>query len=90
MSKLELVEDKLRDLLADCHEHGIPYIASIVDTESGDSINAIEASPEKIFIMIGILAARLHTKAGMPKKDVIEAVNMAIEAAIEVNQEIGE
>ena len=87
-TKTKLLEGKVKDLLADFHEHGMPYVMSVVDENSGDSINAVEGSYSHLIVMLGILASRfVDEDKGTTISDVANDIKMAIEAALEVDQE---
>lgn len=90
-TKTKLLEGKVKDLLADFHEYGMPYVLSVVDKDSGDSINAAEGNYEHLIVMLGILASRcVDNNNGTTIDYVAKDIKMAIEAALEVDQEENE
>ena len=86
-TKTKVLEGKVKDLLADFHEHGMPYMLSVVDKESGDSINAMEGGYEHLIVMTGILASRfVHEDDGFTIDDVVNDIKYAIVATIETDE----
>ena len=64
---------------------------SVVDKDSGDSINAAEGNYEHLIVMLGILASRcVDNNKGTTIDYVAKDIKMAIEAALEVDQEENE
>lgn len=87
-TKTKVLEGKVKDLLADFHEYGMPYVLSVVDKDSGDSINAAEGSYTHLIVMLGILASRcVDNEKGTTISDVANDIKMAIEATLETDQE---
>ena len=83
-TKTKILEGKVKDLLADFHEYGMPYVLSVVDEDSGDSINAVEGSYSHLIVMLGILASRfVNVDNGTTIDCVANDIKMAIEAALE-------
>lgn len=83
-TKTKELEGKVKDLLADFHEHGMPYVLSVVDKDSGDSINAAEGSYSHLIVMLGILASRcVDDEKGTTIDCVANDIKMAIKAALE-------
>ena len=88
-TKTKVLEGKVKDLLADFHEYGMPYVLSVADKDSGDSINAVEGNYENLIVMLGILASRfVDDDKGTTISNVANDIKMAIEAALEVDQEV--
>ena len=88
-TKTKVLEGKVKDLLADFHEYGMPYVLSVVDKDSGDSINAAEGSYSHLIVMLGILASRcVDDDKGTTISSVVNDIKMAIEAAIESDKEM--
>lgn len=88
VTKTKALEGKIKDLLADFHEHGMPYVLSVVDKDSGDSINAAEGSYEHLVVMLGILASRcVDENRGVTIDDLTNDIRLAVESAIEVDKE---
>lgn len=84
--KTKVLEGKVKDLLADFHEHGMPYVLSVVDKDSGDSINAAEGDYKHLIVMIGILASRLVDDNNGTTVDIVtDDIKMAIEATLETD-----
>lgn len=87
-TKTKALEGKIKDLLADFHEHGMPYVLSVVDKDSGDSINAAEGNYEHLVVMLGILASRcVDENRGVTIDDLTNDIRLAVESAIEVDKE---
>lgn len=87
-TKTKALEGKIKDLLADFHEHGMPYVLSVVDKDSGDSINAAEGNYEHLVVMLGILASRcVDEDRGVTIDDLTNDIRLAIVSAIEVDKE---
>lgn len=85
-TKTKVLEGKVKDLLADFHEHGMPYVLSVVDKDSGDSINAAEGSYSHLIVMLGILASRcVDDEKGTTIDCVANDIKMAIEATLETD-----
>lgn len=85
-TKTKLLEGKVKDLLADFHEYGMPYVLSVVDKDSGDSINAAEGNYEHLIVMLGILASRcVDNNKGTTIDYVAKDIKMAIEATLETD-----
>ena len=90
-TKTKVLEGKVKDLLADFHEYGMPYVLSVVDKDSGDSINAAEGGYAHLIVMLGILASRcVDEDKGTTISSVVNDIKMAIEAAIESDKEENE
>ena len=89
MNKTELVEAKVKDLLAECHEHGLHYLISVCDTKEGDMINAIEGNGSTAIVAIGLFANAIAKKADVSLEEIMEHIRKAIEAAEEVEKEEG-
>lgn len=90
-TKTKVLEGKVKDLLADFHEYGMPYVLSVVDKDSGDSINAAEGSYSHLIVMLGILASRcVDDDKGTTISSVVNDIKMAIEAAIESDKDENE
>lgn len=87
MNNFKTVEEKVKDLVAECHEHGIPYIISITDESDGKSLCTIEGTGEPAIIMMGILIQRIAKSSGLGNSTVIALVSAAAEAAKEVEEE---
>lgn len=88
VTKTKALEGKIKDLLADFHEHGMPYVLSVVDKDSGDSINAAEGDYEHLIVMLGILASRcVDENRGVTIDDLTNDIRLAVESAIEVDKE---
>lgn len=85
--KLELVENKVKDLLAECHEHGLQYAIAIVDPDTGAAINTMEGDGETALLSISVFTSRLVELSGLPVHDVMGVMEKATEAAIEVQKE---
>ena len=88
-TKTKVLEGKVKDLLADFHEYGMPYVLSVVDKDSGDSINAAEGGYSHLIVMLGILASRcVDDDKGTTISSVVNDIKMAIEATIESDKEM--
>lgn len=87
MNKIKLIEEKVRDLIADCHEHNMQYVISIMDRDKGDTINTIEGSGGAAIIMMGLFVQKIAESTGATVDEIVDHVKKAAEAAIEVEKE---
>lgn len=90
MKDLNKIEEKVKDLMAECHEHGMQYLISVVDKETGDAVNVIEGNGSVAMVMIGLFVQKVAEKTGASTDEILEHVKMAVEAAEEVQKELGE
>ena len=87
MNNFNKVEEKVKDLIAECHEHGISYLISVMDKDEGDTINAIEGHGSAAMVMLAIFIQKIVEVSNSSVDDVINHLKMTTEAAIEVNAE---
>lgn len=87
MKNIKAIEDKVKDLMAECHEHGMQYVISIMDRDKGDTINAIEGNGSTAIVMLGMFVQKIVEKTEAPLEEILDHVRMAAEAAIEVDKE---
>lgn len=87
MNNFNRVEEKVKDLIAECHEHGISYLVSVMDKDDGDTINAIEGHGSSAMVMLAIFIQKIVEVSNSSVDDVIDHIKMMTEAAIEVNAE---
>lgn len=87
MNNFNRVEEKVKDLIAECHEHGISYLVSVMDKDGGDTINAIEGYGDAAMVMLAIFIQKIVEVSNLSVDDVIDHIKMMTEAAIEVNAE---
>lgn len=86
-NKLNKIEDKVKDLLAECHEHGLQYAMAIVNPDTGVAINTVEGDGGTIVVSLGAFASRLVKMSELTVDEVMEVISAATEAAIEVQEE---
>lgn len=87
MNNFNKVEEKVKDLIAECHEHGISYLISVMDKDEGDTINAIEGLGSATMIMLALFVQKIVEVSDSSVDEVIDHIKMATEAAIEVKEE---
>ena len=87
MNNFNRVEEKVKDLIAECHEHGISYLISVMDKNEGDTINAIEGLGSATMIMLALFVQKIVEVSDSSVDEVIDHIKMATEAAIEVKEE---
>lgn len=87
MKDVKAIEDKVKDLMAECHEHGMQYVISIMDKDKGDTINALEGNGSTAIIMLGMFVQKIAESTEAPIEEIIDHVRMAAEVAMEVDKE---
>lgn len=87
MNNFNRVEERVKDLMAECHEHGISYLISVMDKDEGDTINAIEGYGDATMVMLAIFIQKIIEVSNSSVDEVIDHIKMVTEAAIEVNAE---
>ena len=88
MDNFKLVENKIKDLIAECHEHGMQYLVSVMDDNAGNTINAIEGKGSTAIIMMGLFVKKLSEAANISVEEVMSHIKSAVDAAIEVDKEM--
>ena len=87
MNNFNRVEEKVKDLIAECHEHGISYLVSVMDKDEGDIINAIEGHGSAAMVMLAIFIQKIVEVSNSSVDEVIDHLKMVTEAVIEVKAE---
>ena len=77
---MDKINEKAKQIVADCHERGMPVAISIADIKSGISIRAMDGQLYDILNLMAIQFIQLSEQSGNDLGEMVDAVKKAAKA----------